>query len=417
MIPVVVGPDQTGGDTREDGTVERYARLTELGYQQAKLVMKAPAFYREPTGALRPSHVEHDLDLADLMLSLLPRRKATYVATRHGKATGGPVEVLEPSLLRHARWYHHSVFKQLAVYDVERDAWGRPVQKPKFVMSYEPDAILETDTFNETRYLIELDRGTEPLSSDRERSTIHGKLERIYKLIWEPWQTDPRYVDWHQRDSHYCRMLSGPALRRPKVVFVVTSALRAQHIQSYIEKVFAKLTPAFDVLDFFEVRTLEGAKQKFREVLHDVEAADRRKDRPWEVRAARRIARIEQEMAQVAAKKAQEAAAAKAKADQEREARNKAVRETATELRPRKELLYLPSEERAKLPDRTRRQVKELRDALYEEERTVRNEAENRRILDEIYHRSPPPPPPPRGVAAVVAKAASWIGIQSDSDK
>lgn len=403
--PCIVIDSRTLGD----GSLERYARLTDLGYAQAQLVMPKPAFYRTPTAPLRASHVEHDLDLANFMASLLPTTKAQYAPTRQGKPVGTPLEVAEPRLWAKARWYHHSIFMPLSVFEVERDVFGRAVSKAKHVTSYEPDAILETDTYNETRYLIELDRGTEPIASLRERSSIEGKLHRIFDLIWAPWQKDPRLADWHQRDSHYCRLLPGAKLRRPKVVFVTTSQVRATHIYECIRNVFGALKPTFDIDDAFEVMTRDVALAKFKKVLGWVEAAEPNRERPWEIRAKKRIVLIEKELAAREAKRAEEEAALVAKVAAERAARQKVIADTATAKSPRHEYLCLDSAERAKLPQPLRSQVEVILEAIYQERRTVKSEAENRKILDDIYHRNQPPPPP-TGMAAMVEKAKSLLG-------
>jgi hypothetical protein len=62
----------------DDGGVERYLALTEIGYRQAELVLGGGWFQRKPVEKLKPSHVVHDLELADFALALLPRRKEEY---------------------------------------------------------------------------------------------------------------------------------------------------------------------------------------------------------------------------------------------------------------------------------------------------------------------------------------------------
>jgi hypothetical protein len=64
--------------TLDDGCVERYLALAEIGYRQAEIVLGKGWFQRKPVEKLKPSHVVHDLELANFALALLPRRKETY---------------------------------------------------------------------------------------------------------------------------------------------------------------------------------------------------------------------------------------------------------------------------------------------------------------------------------------------------
>jgi len=101
--------------TLDDGGVERYLALTEVGYRQAEEVLGRGWFQRDPVEKLKPSHVVHDLELADFALALLPRRKETYQPKVKGKAVGPPVAIEVPYLPTRWRWYHASVYRRLTV--------------------------------------------------------------------------------------------------------------------------------------------------------------------------------------------------------------------------------------------------------------------------------------------------------------
>jgi hypothetical protein len=154
--------------TLDDGGLERYLALTEIGYRQAEEVLGRGWFQRKPIEKLKPSHVVHDLELADFALALLPRRKEEYQPKVKGKAVGSPVAVEVPYLPTRWRWYHASVYRRLTVIEGRKDEYGRFIEKPEIALAYDPDAILETDTYNCTRYFIELDRGTEPVAGAKE---------------------------------------------------------------------------------------------------------------------------------------------------------------------------------------------------------------------------------------------------------
>ncbi len=82
----------------DDGGVERYLALTEIGYRQAELVLGAGWFQRRPVEKLKPSHVVHDLELADFALALMPRRKEVYQPKVKGKPKGPPFAIEVPYL-------------------------------------------------------------------------------------------------------------------------------------------------------------------------------------------------------------------------------------------------------------------------------------------------------------------------------
>jgi hypothetical protein len=363
---------------KDDGALERYLHLTEAGYGQARSVHGVPHFARMPTAALKPSHVLHDLDLADFMLGLLPRVEEEYVPKRHGKVVGPVARILVPRLPKNWRWVHHSVYRPIAAYEGRRDSAGRPVERPRLLLSYEPDAIIETDTLNETRYFVEWDRGTEPIAGKRERRTIEDKLQRTFSLVWSPWDKDGGARMWHQRDSLYCRIFSGSAMRRPKVVIITRSPVRASNILQAAREYFGRVAPGLDVADFFEVGTVSQIAEKFRSVLARVERAAPAAERPWEVHArhlAEARAREAKEAARVAAAEAAQKAAAKAKADAEaaRDRRERAavIANSATRKSPRRQHCLLPEEEWAKLPPDERRAVSRYTHALREERRTI----------------------------------------------
>ncbi len=101
--------------TLDDGSLERYLALTEIGYRQAEFVLGQGWFQRKPIEKLKPSHVVHDLELADFALSLLPRRKEQYQPKVKGKSVGPPVAIDVPYLPKRWRWYHASVYRRLTV--------------------------------------------------------------------------------------------------------------------------------------------------------------------------------------------------------------------------------------------------------------------------------------------------------------
>lgn len=307
--------------TLDDGGVERYLALTEIGYRQAEIVLGQGWFQRKPVEKLKPSHVVHDLELADFALALLPRRKETYQPKVKGKAVGSPVAVEVPYLPTRWRWYHASVFRRLTVLEGKKDAYGRFTEKPEIALAYDPDAILETDTYNCTRYFIEWDRGTEPIAGAKETRTILDKLRRAYAYFWEARGLDLPGRHWAQRRSYYLDALQGAELRRPKVLIVTRSAKRAENIWKLAVHFFRETFNEDQLFDFIEVLTVEQATSKLRKVLATAEARERPAEMPWVT-----------EMREVAAR------AARAKADAERKAREAAAAQTAAQETRRLEI-------------------------------------------------------------------------------
>ncbi len=216
--------------TLDDGGVERYLALTEIGYRQAEEVLGRGWFQRGPVEKLKPSHVVHDLELADFALALLPRREEKYQPKVKGKGVGPPVSIEVPYLPMRWRWYHASVYRRLTVLEGRKDEYGRFTGKPEIALAYDPDAILETDTYNCTRYFIGWDRGTEPVAGANETRTILDKLRRAHEYFWAARGLDLPGRHWSQRRSYYLDAFKGDELRRPKVLIITRSAKRAQNI-------------------------------------------------------------------------------------------------------------------------------------------------------------------------------------------
>ncbi|HEY6002354.1 MAG TPA: hypothetical protein VIV57_05715, partial [Anaeromyxobacter sp.] len=82
-----------------------------------------------------------------------------------------------------------------------KDEYGRFTEKPGLALAYDPDAVLETDTYNCTLYFIEWDRGTEPVAGAKETRTILDKLRRAHDCFWEPRGLDLPGRHWSQRRS------------------------------------------------------------------------------------------------------------------------------------------------------------------------------------------------------------------------
>lgn len=300
--------------TLDDGGRERYFALTEAGYGQAQALLGREAFERRPVERLKPSHVAHDLELADFHLSLLPTARREYQPKVRGRPLGPPAVVEEPFLPTSWRWRHASVVRRLTVLDGRKDVLGYYREKPKVVLAYEPDAILETDTFNCTRYFIEWDRGTEPLAGEKERRTILDKLKRIRAYFWGPVSLT-RNADrhWALEASFYVAAFPGEALRRPKQLLVTPSATRAANMHALAARYFADLLPGDRLGEFLEVLTVEEARRKLRTVTARAETVAPPREWPWveELRA-----RAERDAARRAA--AAQAAAAQAARDAER---------------------------------------------------------------------------------------------------
>lgn len=401
---------------KDDGALERYLHLTEAGYRQARSLNGVPHFARMPTAALKPSHVLHDLELADFMLGLLPRVEEEYVPRRHGKAVGPAARILVPRLPKSWRWIHHSVYRPIAAYEGRHDAVGRPVARPRLVLSYEPDAVIETDTLNETRYFVEWDRGTEPIAGTRERRTIEDKLQRTFDLVWNPWGKDGGSRMWHQRDSLYCRLFSGSAMRRPKVVIVTSSPVRASNIMQAAREFFGQVAPGLDVADFFEVGTVSQVAEKFRSVLARVERAPRAAERPWEVHA-RQVgearAREAKEAARLVAAEAARKAAEKVRADSEaaraRRERAAVIANTVTRKSPRWQHYTLPEAEWDKLPPDERRAVRAFTFALREERDAIEKMKRDWKVMRARESRAYWEELRPKGPLAAIKRMADRI--------
>jgi hypothetical protein len=301
----------------DDGGVERYLAVTEIGYRQAEEVLGRGWFQRRPVEKLKPSHVVHDLELADFALALLPKRKEQYQPKVKGKAVGAPVAIEVPYLPRRWRWYHASVYRRLTVLEGKKDAYGRFTEKPEIALAYDPDAILETDTYNCTRYFIEWDRGTEPVAGAKETRTILDKLKRAHGYFWEPRGLDLPGRHWSQRRSYYLDAFKGDELRRPKVLIITRSAKRADNIWKLALHFFREAFTEDELVDFLEVLTVEQASSKLRKVVAHVEAREKPSEMPWVAELRELAARAARAKAE-AERKAKEAAAAKAAAKEKR---------------------------------------------------------------------------------------------------
>lgn len=263
----------------DDGSAERYLALTDVGYRQAEQVLGDGWFERQPTEPLKPSHIHHDLDLADFAVALLPRRTEEYRPKVRGRTVGTPVPVEVPVLPTRWRWKHASVHQRLTVFKGEKNDAGRWLAKPTITLAFEPDAILETDTFNCTRYFVEWDRGTEPLAG-RESRTILDKVARIRRYFWGARGLVGPH--WAEQRSFYLKAFAGDRLRRPKVLLITTSALRAANIRQLSGSVFREELPTEAALaDFIEVLTVDEASRKLRRVLAHVETSPPPREWPW----------------------------------------------------------------------------------------------------------------------------------------
>jgi hypothetical protein len=307
--------------TLDDGGQERYLALTEIGYRQAEEVLGRGWFQRKPIEKLKPSHVVHDLELADFALALLPRRKEEYQPKVKGKPIGSPVAIEVPYLPTRWRWYHASVYRRLTVLEGRKDEYGRFTGKPEIALAYDPDAILETDTYNCTRYFIEWDRGTEPVAGAKETRTILDKLRRAHEYFWEPRGLDLPGRHWSQRRSYYLDAFKGDDLRRPKVLIITRSAKRADNIWKLAVHFFREMFNKDQLVDFLEVLTIDQAGSKLRKVLATAEARQRPAEMPW-----------------VAELRATAVAAAKARAEAERKAREAAAAHAAAQEKRRNEI-------------------------------------------------------------------------------
>jgi hypothetical protein len=322
--------------------VERYLALTEIGYRQAELVLGAGWFQRKPVEKLKPSHVVHDLELADFALALLPRRKETYQPKVKGKVVGPPVTIEVPYLPTRWRWCHASVNRRLTVLEGKKDAYGRFIEKPEIALAYDPDAILETDSYNCTRYFIEWDRGTEPVAGAKETRTILDKLRRAHEYFWEPRGLDLPGRHWSQRRSYYLDAFKGDELRRPKVLIITRSPKRADNIWKLAVHFFREVFTEDQLIDFLEVLTVEQAGSKLRKVLAIAETRERPAEMPW-----------------VPELRASAAAAAKARAEAERKAREAAAAQATAKEKRRIEIEELRRQGKWKTHDDVEREQQE----------------------------------------------------------
>jgi hypothetical protein len=288
----------------EDGVIERYLGLTDVGYRQATLAASPTWFERRPVELLKPSHIEHDLELADFAVSLLPTTIEMYQPTVRGRPAGPAAQVEVPHVPKMWRWRHASVCRRLTVFAGKKDASGRWIEKPRVACAFEPDAILETDTLNCTRYFIEWDRGTEPVSG-RETRTIEDKFKRIRAYFWTPRSVLDPGRHWSMRGSYYLEAFRGKDLRRPKVLLITRSSKRARNIWRIANLVFDELGD--DLEDFLEVKTIHEAQSKLRSVLQHVETSALPKEMPWvtQLRSEATVAAARQAVAARAARDAE----------------------------------------------------------------------------------------------------------------
>lgn len=281
--------------TRDDGSVERYLALTAAGYVHASRVLGRRRFDREPTDPLKPSHVLHDLDLADFALSLFPTRAEQYQPLVRGRPSGPPIPIAVPYLGRSWSWLHHSVCKRLVVLEGKKSPDGTFAEKPRVALVYEPDAILETSTFNCTRYFIEWDRGTEALAGAKEERTITDKLGRIRGFFWESLGLKPG-THWTRARSHYLLAFKDREPRRPKVLIITQTPKRADNIRQLATRFFGTFISNGDLASFLEVATVEEARAKLLRVCRAAESAPLQlSELPWE-----RELRVEKEKEEAA---------------------------------------------------------------------------------------------------------------------
>lgn len=335
----------------DDGGVERYLALTEIGYRQAEEVLGGGWFQRRPVEKLKPSHVVHDLELADFALSLLPTRKEEYQPKVKGKPVGPAVAVEVPYLPKRWRWYHASVYRRLTVLAGRKDEYGRFTQKPTVALAYDPDAILETDTYNCTRYFLEWDRGTEPVAGAKETRTILDKLKRARAYFWEARSfelgTERPGRHWAQRRSFYLDAFPGAELRRPKVLIITRSAKRSDNIWKLAVHFFRETFTEEQLSDFLEVLTVEQARTKLRKVVATAEGREKPAEMPW-----------------VAELRAIAAAAAKAKAEAERKAKEAVIAAAAEKERRRLEIEELRRQGKWKTHEDVQREMRESEEAF-----------------------------------------------------
>jgi hypothetical protein len=227
-----------------------------------------------------------------------------------------------------------------------KDEFGRFIEKPEVALAYDPDAILETDAFNCTRYFIEWDRGTEPVAGAKETRTILDKLRRASGYFWEPRGLDLPGRHWSQRRSYYLDAFKGGELRRPKVLIITRSAKRADNIWKLAVRFFQDAFNEDQLADFMEVLTVEQASSKLRKVLATAEARERPAEMPW-----------------VAELRASGAAAAKARAEAERKAREAAEAHAAAREKRRHEIEDLRRQAKWKTPEDVEREQREAGEA------------------------------------------------------
>lgn len=263
---------------RDDGTVERYFGLTELGYQQGSQVSGGGYFERRPVDPLKPSHVEHDLELADFALSLFPTRVERHQPMVRGRAVGPAMPVETVLVPKRWTWRHASVFRRLTVLGGGRLSSGEWAGRPKVVCAFEPDAVLETHSWNCTRYFIEWDRGTEPIKG-REKRTIEDKLRRILEYLWLPPSELEVGAHWSERSSYYLRAFRGRDRLRPKVLLVTSSAVRARNMTRLAQQMFRG--HGQEALSLLEIVTVEQAREKLHRVLQNVEGSPEPDEMPW----------------------------------------------------------------------------------------------------------------------------------------
>jgi hypothetical protein len=265
--------------TREDGSVERYLALTAAGYLHARRVLGEGCFDREPTGPLAPNRVDHALDLADFGLSLFPTLTEEYQPLLRGRPAGPPVPITVRHLGRNWSWLHSAVSRRLVIPETPEDP---SQEKPRGALVYEPDAILETSTYNCTRYFIEWDRGSDALEGAKWERTITENFRRIHAFFWASPELQPG-THWTQCGSHYLSAFKDRPPRRPKVLIITRTSARADRILQLANRFFGTSIANGDLGDFLEVATVEVARAKLLRVCRFAETAPTDfSEWPWE---------------------------------------------------------------------------------------------------------------------------------------
>jgi len=234
----------------EDGKREAVWGLTELGLAVGEKRLGWGLPEKAPRKDLGEQHLQHDVELAELLVALLAR-------------PGAEAEPPKPW-----RWLPGS---RVAVPFTERE------RGEKHDRLYRPDAVVSLPRLGR-RYVVEYETGTASLSNARHRTSTVTKLERFRRAFVDPRPPEPGETG---PSGTYASGYFGDDLAA-KLVFVTRTASRRESIL----EVARRWSRGIEREGWLEALTFDEARAKLLKRVREAEgeAARVSASRPWPAR-------------------------------------------------------------------------------------------------------------------------------------